>query len=277
MSYEKTKVKLSGEISLDRTFDCGQCFRFEKDPVSGNICGIAHGKYVEFRTVTSDVIEIINAGKEETDGIWLPFLSDGDDWDGMISDLCESYDIMHTAVEYGKGIRILKQDRFETLISFVISQCNNIPRIKKLIGALCEKYGEPVCFEGELKGYSFPDAKTVASIPVSDLEKMKFGYRAQYIHNAACAALDGILEETAMACDTGEALRKLKSVEGIGEKVASCILLFGFSRYDAFPRDTWIKKAMAKYFPEVKNPSELGKYAGILQQYLFYMERYVIG
>ena len=176
------------------------------------------------------------------------------------------------AVDYGRGIRILRQDPWEAICSFIISQNNNIPRIKGLIAALSARAGEKIA-EGV---YSFPTAEAVAALGVDELRALKMGFRAPYIIDAAIKVSSGALDLAAVAAlDTPEAEKMLCGVKGIGPKVADCALLFGFSRYDAFPIDVWIKRVIAKYFDEGFDPRALGRYAGVAQQVLFYYERYV--
>jgi N-glycosylase/DNA lyase len=177
-------------------------------------------------------------------------------------------------MEYGKGIRLLKQDKWETLCSFIISQNNNIPRIRSLIEALSEKYGEQITFNGKTY-YSFPDAKTVASVGVDALRELKVGFRAPYIIDAASKVSSGEINlDEIDNLPTDELLNKLMTIKGVGLKVASCVSLFAYGRLDSFPIDVWIKRVLEKYYPEGFDHTILGNTAGLVQQYLFYYERY---
>ena len=149
------------------------------------------------------------------------------------------------------------------------------PEADAVAQALSRNYGKPIELTDGRVMYSFPDAEVLASLPLSELRALKLGYRAEYILNAANAALDGLIDKVKAEPDTRNAVKLLTSVGGIGEKVASCTLLFGFGRLDAFPKDVWIKRAMEKYFPGCKDTSVFGPYAGVAQQYLFYRERYL--
>ncbi len=259
--------------SLALTFDCGQCFRFEPTD-RGSFEGIAFGEYIEMSQPEEGKI-LLHGIKPENAEKWKSFLALDTDWEKIKLDVASRSDILSDAAELAGGIRILKQDEFEALISFVISQCNNIPRIKGLISALSKYYGNEIKLSDGRSFYTFPDAKTLASLPLSELRALKLGYRAEYILNAANAAIDGLIEEVKAEPDTRNAAKLLTSVGGIGEKVAACTLLFGFGRLDAFPKDVWIKRAMEKYFPGCKDTSVFGPYAGVAQQYLFYRERYL--
>ena len=259
--------------SLALTFDCGQCFRFEPTE-RGTFEGVAFGEYIEMSQPEEGKILLHGVKPEDADK-WKAFLALDTDWEQIRLDVASRSEILSDAASLAGGIRILKQDEFEALISFVISQCNNIPRIKGLISALSKSYGNEIIHADGRSFYSFPDAKTLASIPLSELRALKLGYRAEYILNAANAALDGLIEAVKAESDTRSAVKLLTSVGGIGEKVAACALLFGFGRLDAFPKDVWIKRAMEKYFPGCKDTSVFGPYAGVAQQYLFYRERYL--
>lgn len=259
--------------SLALTFDCGQCFRFEPTE-RGTFEGVAFGEYIEMSQPEEGKILLHGVKPEDADK-WKAFLALDTDWEQIRLDVASRSEILSDAASLAGGIRILKQDEFEALISFVISQCNNIPRIKGLISALSKSYGNEIIHADGRSFYSFPDAKTLASLPLSELRALKLGYRAEYILNAANAALDGLIEAVKAESDTRSAVKLLTSVVGIGEKVAACALLFGFGRLDAFPKDVWIKRAMEKYFPGCKDTSVFGPYAGVAQQYLFYRERYL--
>jgi len=258
---------------LALTLDCGQCFRFE--PIGdGAFEGVAFGKYIQLRQTEQDRIILLDTDICDAE-LWLNFLGLNLDWEAIKSDVSSRSDVLSDAASLAGGIRILKQDEFEAIISFVISQCNNIPRIKGLISALSQKFGSEIVSPSGKEFYSFPTADVLANAPLSELRALKLGYRAEYVQNAAIAVKNGIIDEIKAEESTEKAIKILRSVEGIGEKVAACALLFGFGRLDAFPRDVWIKKAMAKYFPDCKDLSVFGPYAGVAQQYLFYRERYI--
>lgn len=267
-----TIIKADG-YSLALTFDCGQCFRFE--PTDHNSFeGVAFGEYIEMSQPEEGKILLHGVSAENAEK-WRRFLAIDTDWNNIKLDVASRSDVLKDAAELAGGIRILKQDEFEALISFVISQCNNIPRIKGLISALSRNYGTAIELTDGRTVYTFPDARTLASLPLSELRALKLGYRAEYILNAANATLDGLIDAVKAEADTRCASKLLTSVGGIGEKVAACTLLFGFGRLDAFPKDVWIKRAMEKYFPGCKDTSVFGPYAGVAQQYLFYRERYL--
>jgi len=270
------EISYNGNFSVAKTFDCGQCFRF--DPVENSkheaeFSGVAYGRHVSFAE-DGGKLYIYGATEEDYQKIWHSYLGLDVDYGAIDADILSRSDspTLKDAIEYGKGIRILRQEPWEAVCSFIVSQNNNIPRIKKIISAMSEKYGEPI---GE-RHFSFPTPEALVEAGEDGLFALKTGFRAKYIFDAASKVSDGRLELNEVTGSTDECVKKLCEVKGIGPKVALCSLLFGFARYDAFPVDVWIRRVMEKYFREGFTPSELGPYAGIAQQYLFYYERYIV-
>ena len=171
------------------------------------------------------------------------------------------------------GKTILRQEPWEALCSFIISQCNNISRIKGIVERLCSNFGQPVEFEGRTF-YSFPSAAELAALPEAALDVLRCGYRAPYISAAAMAVAGGALDlDSLIRCDSSTAKRSLMALPGIGEKVANCVVLFGLYHMEAFPIDVWIRRALREHFPQDFDPACLGDYAGLAQQYIFYYAR----
>ncbi len=269
---------------IGQIFDCGQCFRF--DPVAEPIHtwdfeGVAFGQYLRLGQDSPDSVVIYNTTPDAFERIWKHYFALDADYTAIRRDISEHFDaashgkdtIMERAMECGKGIRILRQDPWETICSFIISQNNNIPRIKKIIAALSRAYGDAVNFEGTTH-YSFPSAESLAKAGIEEIFALHTGFRAKYIYDAACKVTSGELDLSAIfAADPSTAMELLCSVKGIGPKVASCAMLFGFDKTEAFPIDVWIGRVLEKYYPDGLDIDALGKYAGIAQQYLFYYER----
>lgn len=286
-------VRVSGidNFLISKIFDCGQCFRFDKIDSDSIVDesnymsifeGVAFGRYVRFYQNTADTIEIYNATIEDFEKIWMRYLSLDLDYNLVINDIIERFDtacgsndqIMRAAIEYGSGIRILRQDPWETVCSFIISQNNNIPRIKKIIAEMSRVFGEPFTHCGRTY-YAFPTAKALFNAGEEAIFKLRTGFRAKYIFDAARRAATGELDfKSISAASPEEAMRMLCEIKGVGPKVASCAMLFGFEKTEAFPIDVWIKRVLSKYYPNGLDISLLGRYAGIAQQYLFYYERY---
>jgi N-glycosylase/DNA lyase len=286
-------LKVEGITNFDigKIFDCGQCFRFdavENSPHEKEFSGVAYGRLVSFAQ-DGDTLFIYGSDARDFEDIWKRYLDIERDYDAVGADILSKCDneALSEAVEYGRGIRILAQDPFECVISFIISQNNNIPRIKKIIETLSKRCGASIKVPKEMQKHlsqscslcAFPTAEALYSLGVEGLFDLKTGFRAKYIYDAVERMLDGRLsiESVIEELDTEVAIEKLCSVKGIGRKVASCALLFGFGKYDAFPIDVWMKKVAKKYFGEegeALNAESFGRYAGIAQQYLFYYERY---
>lgn len=271
-----------GNFSVFKTFDCGQCFRFDPTgPRRGGyaVSGVALGRYVSFEQTDDGTLAVWGATADDFEKIWLSYLSLDTDYDAIDEAVTTALDpdgcaVMRRAAEAGRGIRILRQDPWEALCSFIVSQNNNIPRIKKIIAALCEKYGEDTA-DGSAK--SFPTARALAEAGEDAIFALRTGFRAKYIVDAARRVADGEIDLDAVAREedfpTCEA--ELMKIKGVGPKVADCALLFGFGKTEAYPVDVWMKKVAARHFASGPDPKLFGKYAGIAQQYLFYMERYV--
>jgi len=284
------KIKNVENFDINKIFDCGQCFRFDRVENTEHeyeFSGVAFGKFVSFAQDGQDLY-IYNSTDEEYNSLWRHYLSLDTDYEEISDNIASRSDniSLREAIKFGKGIRILSQEPWEAICSFIISQNNNIPRIKKIIEALSRECGQavelPKGYEKHLSGVSslcsFPTPEAILELGVDGLFSLKTGFRAKYIYDAAEKAVTGKLDyELIRSLPTLQATDELCKVKGIGPKVASCALLFGFEKYDAFPVDVWIKKVIAKYFltdPLHFDTSDLGKYAGIAQQYLFYYERY---
>ncbi len=289
-------VKLEGVNGFDvsKSFDCGQSFRFDRVEATkheNEFSGTAHNKYISVAQ-DGDTLYLYNVTMREYNEVFKEYLALDRDYDEINRDILAISDnpTLKEAVETASGIRILKQEPWEAICSFIISQNNNIPRIKKIIASLSQKCGKRVDIslmqghiseshmENEGNFYSFPTAEEILPLGVDGLFALKTGFRAKYIFDASEKMQSGEIELSFLksADSTAECSAHLCSVKGIGPKVAACALLFGFARLDAFPVDVWIKKVMAKYFDPDFSPEDLGKYAGVAQQYLFYYERYLI-
>ena len=275
------EVRGTGNFSVFKTFDCGQCFRFDPTDAKGGgyaVSGVALGKSVTFGQTGEGSLTVLGASPEDFEAIWLSYLSLDTDYDAIDSLVTTALDeegcaVMRRAAEAGRGIRILRQDPWEALCSFIVSQNNNIPRIKKIIAALCDAYGEPT---EDGRGKSFPTARALADAGEDAIFALRTGFRAKYITDAARRVADGEidLDSVARESDFPTCEAELMKIKGVGPKVADCALLFGFGKTEAYPVDVWMKKVASRHFRSGPDPKLFGKYAGIAQQYLFYMERY---
>ena len=261
------RLASAAELDLVKTFECGQCFRWNSDE-NGVYSGIAMGQPARLWEENGDVF-IRTAAPEE---LWRDYFDLGRDY-AEISRGFDGGEYLAKCVSYGQGIRILRQEPWEALCSFIISQCNNIKRIKGIVERLCAAYGQPVGFDGGVF-YTFPPAARLAALEEQDLAVLRCGYRAAYIITAARAVAGGSLDLAALTdCDYMSAKKALLSLNGVGEKVANCVVLFGLYHMEAFPVDVWIRRALREHFPPGFDPASLGAYAGLAQQYIFYFAR----
>lgn len=257
----------NGEFTLEETFNCGQCFRWQK--IDDNTFeGVAFSKYLKIREEPNKLI-LLNTTSRDFKNIWKNYFDLDLDYNKVKSELSEINNLMETACNFAPGIRLLSQDPWETLCSFIISQNNNIPRIRGIIARLCEKFGKEI-----IKGvYSFPDASGLAELSEEDLKPLRSGFRARYILDAAKKiTYKKINLDDIKNMDIESAREELQKIKGVGPKVADCALLYGFHRLESFPMDIWIKRAMKEMFSGM-SPKDFGKYAGIAQQYIFHYIR----
>ena len=264
------------DFDLKNTFFNGQCFRFEER--GDGFVGVVAGKviYLEQRGREFTVDGVSEA---EFDEFFWDYFDLGRDY-RKISDGFEQEENLKRAIEYGRGMRILRQDKWEALVSFIISQNNNITRIRAIIKRLSEWFGTAIEYNGEVF-YSFPTREQFKDATEDDFFKLGCGYRSKYLAGLYNAT-EGLDLERLAEIGYEEAKAELLKIQGIGPKVADCILLFGLNYFDAFPVDTWIKKVMEVFFlkksasvNEIYNYSRkaFGEYAGLAQQYLFYYAR----
>ncbi len=272
-------VVLSGVpyFSVAQTFDCGQCFRFEVDGDTAK--GVAFGKFLCISQKDDD-ITITGITKEEYEKTFASFLGLDEDYGKIRKDIGAHFgaygDVIYKAMDCAQGIRILRQESWEALASFIISQNNNIPRIKKIIENMSAGLGKRfIGFDGE-EHFAFPTAQAILEAGESGLAPFKMGFRARYLIDAAKKCISGEVDLAfVQKADALEAEKRLMSICGVGKKVAACTLLFGFHKLEFFPIDVWIKRVLEKYYPDGIDLDALGDYAGVAQQYLFYYERYI--
>lgn len=254
------------DADLTHIFECGQCFRWVPDG-TGSYAGAA-GSFAARISLEGNELTVEATGGDEA--FWGHYFDLETDYSEIKRKLTDSEPLIKPATEYGCGIRILNQDPFETIISFIISQNNNIPRIRKNIESLCRAYGDPIDGSGL---YAFPSPEALASADEGDLSALRLGYRCAYIKESAKRYLEKGCPKTR---------EELLEFHGIGPKVANCIMLFGLRDTAAFPVDTWVKHIMNDMYgfdeKDVKGMQsfardKFGDLAGYAQQYLFYYYR----
>ncbi len=253
-------------LSVPLSLDCGQAFRWSEKS-EGIWHGVASGRAVDI-SQEGDTLIIEGEIRGGDERLWSDYFDLGRDYAEICTRLkADSH--LKTAIEAYSGIRILKQEPWEALCSFIISQNNNIPRIKGIIERLCFNFGE------DLGGgdFSFPSAERLASLTIEDLAPLRSGFRAKYIIDAAKKVAGGEVNlEKLSTCDIDEAREELIKIKGVGAKVAECTLLYGCGRVDAFPVDVWVRRIMEELYPDGLPECTLGV-EGIAQQYLFHWRR----
>lgn len=267
---EKTRIENCEDFSSPHIFDCGQAFRWNADE-NGVYTGIACGAVA--RVWNEGDCAYILSSEGSYEAIWKKYFDMERDYSALRGEISREK-ALASACDFGKGIRILRQEPWEALCSFIISQCNNIPRIKGIVEKLCVLCGDEVEFLGE-KYNVFPSAEAVSRLSMKELDTLRSGYRAAYISEAAKGVASGEIDLGHIEeLPTEEAKRELLKIEGVGEKVASCTLLFGLGKLDAFPVDVWMKRAIVEFFGEGKfDYKRFGDYAGLAQQYMFHYMR----
>ncbi len=266
------------KFGMETTFENGQCFRWNKK--KDCYVGVAFGEVIKLREV-DDTVEITTSGDRSVE-FWERYFFLDDKADFIDNSIVRIDSNVRSAIQFGAGMKMLRQAPFETLISFITSSNNNIKRIKQIVERLSKEYGKRIDFEGDTY-YAFPRAEDLVSATLEDYRKIGFGYRDKYILDAVNKVVNGEVNlDIIYDFDREEALQELMKIKGVGKKVASCIALFAYSKYNAFPIDVWIKKVLGKmYNDEIKKyqsidefvDAHFGEYSGIAQQYLFYYAR----
>lgn len=266
-SDNSAKILNTVNFDLSQTFDCGQCFRWNK--FENKFFGTAFGEFVSL-TQNGTTIVIENTNEEKFNLIWKNYFDLESDYKFMAERLVGIHPILDKAIRECSGIRILKQDPWEALCSFIISQNNNIPRIKKIVNSLCVKFGENLA-DGI---FAFPKPEVLAACKEEDLASVRAGFRARYIIDAAMKVSEGKLDFLELKnMPPEEASGVLMQITGVGPKIAECVRLYGLHDFRAFPIDVWMKKIMEKLFPD-NSPDVFGDFRGLAQQYLYHYIRF---
>ncbi|GHU45405.1 8-oxoguanine DNA glycosylase [Clostridia bacterium] len=265
-------------IDISKTFDCGQCFRW-REVSDGQFRGIVGGQVVTCSVRDSAV----HISFDRTEGLdepreslfWRRYFDLDTDYVSAVRELsADAY--LRTACQAGHGIVLLNQEPFETLISFIISQNNNISRIRGIIERLCENFGTPLygAQSADIKGYSFPTAEKLAQLEIPSLDVLRAGFRAKYILDAARKVESGEVDfSRVQSLGYDEAKAELCRIKGVGDKVADCVLLFSCGKRQSFPKDVWIKRVIAGQYADGLPDCVRGR-EGIAQQMMFYHARY---
>lgn len=253
------------KINLAVTLDCGQAFRWKQNK-DNSWTGVVRG--VEATVAETETgLRFYSITEQQFRDIFYDYFDFGRDYEKILNTLKNDIHLAQAINEYGT-IRILRQEPWEALCSFIISACNNIPRIKGIIERLCENFGEKT-----LNSYTFPTAEKIASLDIEELDILKAGYRAPYIHACANAVANGEINLTSLYYKSVEECEKeLMKLTGVGKKVADCTILFGLGHIEAFPVDRHIKRICDNLYPDGL-PECIKGAEGIAQQYMFHLQR----
>lgn len=262
-------------------FECGQCFRWSKE-ADGSYTGVAFGKVLNVKSDTeAKTVVLKNTGMKDFNNIWFNYFDLGRDYGSLKRQLAED-PVLDMAIEHGQGIRILRQEPWELVISYIISANNSIPLISRSINLLSELYGRPLGYNGKTY-YAFPTVEELSCAGLEDINRCRAGFRCKYIYNTTQLVKSGAADlEMIAGLDIDSARKELMKLPGVGPKVADCIMLFSMQKFEAYPIDVWVKRVTEYFFLE-KDVSmkeiqqfakeKFGSLAGFAQEYLFYYAR----
>ena len=285
MKEQKYIINKSKSFNAKHIFECGQCFRWNEQ-VDGSYTGVFRNNVLNVKENADNVV-ITGVCGDDIEKVCKEYFDLDTDYEKIKATLSKIDDNVKESIKYGEGIRILKQDLWETIISFIISANNNIPRIKKIIERIAENYGDEIVWNGQ-KYYTFPTPKQLSKASVQDLRGLGLGFRDKRVYETTRMILNGevSLQGLENITDSNVLREELNKLPGIGDKVADCIMLFSMKRFDVFPIDVWVRRVMNELY--IKNEDETkvnkkeirslaeqkyGNLAGIAQQYLFYWKR----
>ncbi len=267
-------------FNIEHILECGQCFNFEKIESMDYII-VAYGKMLHI-IQNEDTVTLHNTALEDYENIWKHYFDMNTDY-GQIKEFLKNNDEkIVPAIEDKWGIRILNQEFFEMLLSFIISQNKQIPHIKQIVRGISEKYGNEIGEYNGRKYYSFPTLEELKDVSEEDFRTLKTGFRAPYLMDAINHSRNGLCAKSFENLNYDDAVNEMLKIKGVGEKVANCIALFSLGYRNAFPVDVWVKRVMEEtYFGKETSKEEImkfaklkfGEYGGYAQQYHFYHMR----
>ncbi len=265
------KIRINDDFDLKKIIDSGQCFRPAE--IERGTFRFIIGENILTITELGKSVYDVDCTTDDWERVWAKYFDFDTTYKTIRLEMVDFAatkpykDFLLHALEFGAGIRILRQDPFETLISFIISQRKNIPAIRSSIEKICQRFGRRV---GDV--YLFPRFEDMKDVTEKDLEGLGLAYRKDYILDALVNVSDGFLESLEELSDT-ELIERLKTIRGVGDKVAKCVALFAYHRINRVPVDVWIKRALEEDFGGENVFDAFGSYGGLLQQYVFYYKR----
>lgn len=269
------------DFDAKHIFECGQCFRWAKEE-DGSYTGVAFGKVLNVKSdYDKGIVKLDNTNLADFHNIWYGYFDLGRDY-GAIKEELGKDPVLDMSIKHGRGLRILKQEPWELLISYIISANNSIPMISRSIGILSETYGRKVHYRGK-DYYAFPTRTELQAATLEGISRCRAGFRCKYIYQAVQMVNAGEIRlDDIEAMDIDDARKELMRVPGVGPKVADCIMLFSMGKYRAYPVDVWVKRVTEYFFlqKDVKMKEiqkfamdKFGGLAGFAQEYLFYYAR----
>lgn len=263
-------------------FECGQCFRWNKEE-DGSYTGVIKNSVINVKKIGNNV-EFTGVCDENIKKICEEYFNLQTNYEAIKEKLSNIDIYLKNSIKYGNGIRILKQDLWETLLSFIISANNNIPRIKTIIERIAKKYGDKIEYKNKIY-YTFPTPQMLQNASIEDFRSLGLGFRDVRIYETVQKTLKGEidLEELKQEENTERLRKELLEIPGVGPKVADCVMLFALNRFDVFPVDVWVKRVISELYFDKKEQTpnvihefaekQYGDLAGLAQQYLFYWRR----
>lgn len=279
------EIDKNDSFNLVHIFECGQCFRWNKE-IDESYTGVFKNNVLNVKCENEKIMfsGICNGDIKE---IVTEYFDLNTDYNKIKEELKKVDKYLEESINFGKGIRILNQDLWEMLISFIISANNNIPRIKGIIERMCKKYGKEIVYNKKTY-YTFPTVEELSKASIEDLRNLGLGFRDKRIYETTkkIKNKEFNLEEIKNIKDTNTIKEKLETLPGVGPKVADCVLLFGLKKFEVFPIDVWVRRVMNDLYIKKEDETKVNKkeieelakekyknLAGIAQQYLFYWKR----
>ncbi|OOM79706.1 DNA glycosylase [Clostridium sp. BL-8] len=296
IKFSKDHVIIEGvkNFKLKHIFECGQIFRFEEIEENDFIV-IAFGKLIEVKEEGSNVI-IYNTNEEEFNRIWLNYFDLNRDYSDIKEELSKDV-LLKQSIEFGYGVRVMNQDPFEMLLSFIISARNNIPSIKKTVNKISTKWGKEISYKNKVY-YAFPSIYEIKDATLEEIQETGASFRSKYLIDTIKNVYNSVKDENLKLNEENSYIKynldyikrlsddechdALQEFKGVGSKVADCIMLFSMEKTSAFPVDVWVKRAMIHFYGaedsslnkiRIFGRNKFGKLSGFAQQYLFYYAR----
>ena len=284
VEFEENRVIVNGvkNFHIKQIVECGQCFRWEK-VADNNYIGVAFGKVIEV-IQEGNTVNILNSTKDEFENIWINYFDLNRDYTNIKEQLSKDI-ILDKSVEFGYGIRILNQEKFEILISFIISARNSIPSIMKTIKKISERWGNKIEYKGSTY-FSFPSPEALRRVTEDEIRETGASFRSKYIVDTINRINENIDDKLDLnyisQLNDDDCHIALQEFKGVGAKVADCVMLFSMGKTSAFPVDVWVKRAMMHFYNaeegslnkiRIFGRDKFKEFSGFAQQYLFYYAR----